>query len=159
MQLIFEQIRAGGDRNFGYLLGDRDAGRGVLIDPSYSPEQFVERAHAQHLSISHVVNTHGHPDHTNGNDAAVSMTGAAIASAVRSRIKYPVCPSTTASALPPTQVATTGRAMAMYSRIAFEKPSLCDVRQPIDIHESQSRTRSFIGSMGGPMWVGPFHPV
>ena len=37
MQLIFEQIRAGGDRNFGYMLGDRDAKQGVLIDPSYSP--------------------------------------------------------------------------------------------------------------------------
>ena len=23
MQLVFEQIRTGGDRNFGYLLGDR----------------------------------------------------------------------------------------------------------------------------------------
>jgi len=79
MQLIFEQIRAGGDRNFGYLLADRDAGRGVLIDPSYSPEQFVERARAQHLAITHVVNTHGHPDHTNGNEVAVSLTGAAIA--------------------------------------------------------------------------------
>ena len=79
MQLIFEQIRAGGDRNFGYLLADRDAGQGVLIDPSYSPEQFVERARAQRIAITHVVNTHGHPDHTNGNETAVSLTGAAIA--------------------------------------------------------------------------------
>ncbi len=31
MQLIFEQICAGGDRNLGYLLGDRDTGQGVLI--------------------------------------------------------------------------------------------------------------------------------
>ena len=45
MQLIFEQIRAGGDRNFGYLLGDRDTRQGVLIDPSCSPEVFV------HLSL------------------------------------------------------------------------------------------------------------
>ena len=37
MQLIFEQIRTGGDRNFGYLLADRDAKEGVLIDPSFSP--------------------------------------------------------------------------------------------------------------------------
>jgi hypothetical protein len=44
MQLVFEQIRAGGDRNFGYLLGDRSAKRAVLIDPSYSPEAFVARA-------------------------------------------------------------------------------------------------------------------
>src|SRR5688572_26793798 len=79
MQLIFEQIRAGGDRNFGYLLADRDAGRGVLIDPSYSPEQFVERARAQRITITHVVNTHGHPDHTNGNQTAVSLTGAVLA--------------------------------------------------------------------------------
>jgi hypothetical protein len=35
MQLVFEQIRAGGDRNFGYLLGDREAKVGVLIDPSF----------------------------------------------------------------------------------------------------------------------------
>jgi glyoxylase-like metal-dependent hydrolase (beta-lactamase superfamily II) len=79
MQLIFEQIRAGGDRNFGYLLADRDVSRGVLIDPSYSPEQFVERAQAQHITITHIVNTHGHPDHTNGNEKAVALTGAAIA--------------------------------------------------------------------------------
>ena len=79
MRLIFEQIRSGGDRNFGYLLGDRDARAGVLIDPSYSPEAFVERARAQGLSISHVINTHSHPDHTNGNEKALALTGAAFA--------------------------------------------------------------------------------
>jgi hydroxyacylglutathione hydrolase len=79
MRLIFEQIRSGGDRNFGYLLGDRDAHVGVLIDPSYSPEIFVERARAQGLSISHVINTHSHPDHTNGNEKALTLTGASFA--------------------------------------------------------------------------------
>jgi glyoxylase-like metal-dependent hydrolase (beta-lactamase superfamily II) len=79
MRLIFEQIRSGGDRNFGYLLGDRTAGVGVLIDPSYSPEAFVERARAQGLSVSHVINTHSHVDHTNGNERALALTGAAFA--------------------------------------------------------------------------------
>jgi hydroxyacylglutathione hydrolase len=79
MRLVFEQIRPGGDRNFGYLLGDREAGTGVLIDPSYSPETFVERAKAQSLSITHVINTHSHPDHTNGNERALALTGAALA--------------------------------------------------------------------------------
>ena len=46
MSLIFEQIRTGGDRNFGYLLADRDARQAVLIDPSYSPEVLVERANS-----------------------------------------------------------------------------------------------------------------
>jgi len=79
MRLVFEQIRSGGDRNFGYLLGDREARTGVLIDPSYSPDVFVERARAQSLSITHVVNTHSHPDHTNGNQRALALTGATFA--------------------------------------------------------------------------------
>lgn len=79
MQLVFEQIRSGGDRNFGYLLGDRQAGTAVLIDPSYSPEVFVERAQAQGLTVSHVINTHSHPDHINGNERAVELTHARLA--------------------------------------------------------------------------------
>lgn len=79
MRLIFEQIRAGGDRNFGYVLGDREAKVGVLIDPSYSPETFVDRATAQGIRISHVINTHSHPDHTNGNAKAIDLTGAPLA--------------------------------------------------------------------------------
>ena len=79
MQLIFEQLRSGGDRNFGYLLGDREAKTAVLIDPSYSPDAFVQRAREQGLAVTHIVNTHGHADHTNGNERALSLTGAAIA--------------------------------------------------------------------------------
>lgn len=79
MQLVFEQIRTGGDRNFGYLLGDRDAGEAVLVDPSYAPATLVERAAAQHLRVSAIVNTHGHHDHVNGNTAAVELTRAPLA--------------------------------------------------------------------------------
>jgi len=87
MQLVFEQIRAGGDRNLGYLLGDRDAREAALIDPSYSPDTFVERARAQNLTVIFIVNTHGHPDHLNGNPRAVELTGAAVAA-------HPRCPTT-----------------------------------------------------------------
>jgi hydroxyacylglutathione hydrolase len=79
MQLVFEQIRSGGDRNFGYLLGDRVAKQAILIDPSYSPDAFVQRARDQGLTVTHIVNTHGHPDHVNGNTAAAARTGALIA--------------------------------------------------------------------------------
>ena len=79
MQLVFEQVPTGGDRNFGYLLGDRDAKAGVLIDPSYAPESLVQRARAQGLAITHIINTHGHPDHTNGNEEACRLTGAPLA--------------------------------------------------------------------------------
>ena len=78
MQLVFEQIRVGGDRNFAYLLGDRRAGEAVIIDPSYSPEAVVQRARDQHLRVTAILNTHSHPDHVNGNEAAAALTGAAL---------------------------------------------------------------------------------
>jgi hydroxyacylglutathione hydrolase len=79
MQLVFEQIRTGGDRNFGYLLGDRDAKAAVLIDPSYAPAVLVQRAADQGLRVTLVINTHGHPDHVNGNEEAAALTGAPVA--------------------------------------------------------------------------------
>jgi glyoxylase-like metal-dependent hydrolase (beta-lactamase superfamily II) len=78
MSLIFEQIRVGGDRNFGYLLGDRNEKKGVLIDPSYSPADVVERATDQGLEVTHILNTHGHDDHINGNEKAQELTKAPI---------------------------------------------------------------------------------
>ena len=78
-RLIFEQVRTGGDRNFGYLLADREVGHGILVDPSYAPELLHDRARAQGLTITHIVNTHGHPDHTNGNGRAAELTGAQLA--------------------------------------------------------------------------------
>jgi glyoxylase-like metal-dependent hydrolase (beta-lactamase superfamily II) len=89
MQLVFEQLRAGGDRNFGYLLGDRDAGQCVLIDPSYSPEGFVQRARDQALTVTRVINTHGHPDHTNGNAKAVELTAAPVTAYADSQLVRP----------------------------------------------------------------------
>jgi glyoxylase-like metal-dependent hydrolase (beta-lactamase superfamily II) len=78
MRFIFEQVRVGGDRNFGYLLGDREAGEGLLVDPSFDPEAMVARAIAQGLRITAILNTHGHPDHSNGNARAQALTGAPI---------------------------------------------------------------------------------
>jgi glyoxylase-like metal-dependent hydrolase (beta-lactamase superfamily II) len=79
MNFIFEQIRTGGDRNFGYLIGDRETRVGALVDPSYDPQKLVARAEAQGLGIEYILNTHGHSDHTNGNQKAKKLTGAAIA--------------------------------------------------------------------------------
>ena len=79
MRFIFEQIQTGGDRNFAYLIGDREAGEGVLVDPSYDPDAVVERSRVQGLTVTHVINTHGHPDHINGNERALELTGARLA--------------------------------------------------------------------------------
>jgi glyoxylase-like metal-dependent hydrolase (beta-lactamase superfamily II) len=78
MRFVFEQIRVGGDRNFGYLLGDREAGEGLLIDPSFDPAAVVARAQGQGLRIKAILNTHGHQDHSNGNATAQALTGAPV---------------------------------------------------------------------------------
>ncbi len=79
MEFVFEQIRTGGDRNLGYLVGARGPGVALAVDPSFAPELFHERARAQGLAITHILNTHGHTDHTNGNAALKRLTGAPIA--------------------------------------------------------------------------------
>lgn len=79
MDFILEQLRVGGDRNFGYLVGDRAARVAAAIDPAFSPALFLERAEAQGLRIAWILNTHGHGDHTNGNAELKRRTGARIA--------------------------------------------------------------------------------
>lgn len=78
MDFVFEQIRVGGDRNFGYLVGDRKATVAAAVDPAFAPELFSERAAAQGLKITHILNTHGHSDHVNGNDRLKELTGAVV---------------------------------------------------------------------------------
>jgi glyoxylase-like metal-dependent hydrolase (beta-lactamase superfamily II) len=79
MNLIFEQIRIGGDRNFGYLLGDRASKKAVMIDPAYSPQEVFNRVVEQGLTATHIINTHGHTDHINGNSKAQQLSNAPIA--------------------------------------------------------------------------------
>jgi glyoxylase-like metal-dependent hydrolase (beta-lactamase superfamily II) len=76
--MIFEQIRTGGDRNFAYLLGDEASKQAALVDPSNSPEKCVDRAEDQGLKVVYIINTHGHYDHTDGNDAVRRRTGAKL---------------------------------------------------------------------------------
>jgi glyoxylase-like metal-dependent hydrolase (beta-lactamase superfamily II) len=78
MNFVFEQIRVGGDRNFAYLVGDRAAGVAAVIDPAYKPEEVRDRAVAQGLRVEHLLNTHGHADHTNGNAWIERETGVAL---------------------------------------------------------------------------------
>ena len=55
-----------------YVVGDKDSGEAVVIDPG-----FDSRSEAQHildqiehneLQIKYIINTHGHPDHNGGNN-------------------------------------------------------------------------------------------
>jgi glyoxylase-like metal-dependent hydrolase (beta-lactamase superfamily II) len=75
---LVRQFPTGGDRNFGYLVADRETKKGMLIDPSPSPEGPVRTAEREGVEILYVFATHGHIDHTSGLARAGKMTGAQV---------------------------------------------------------------------------------
>ncbi len=75
--MIVEQFRTGGDRNFGYLVADQASGEAMVIDASFNPGMIVRFAADHGFIIRFIFSTHGHDDHTNGNDAIRHLTGIA----------------------------------------------------------------------------------
>ncbi len=76
-RLYFRQLLAGRDFargdaaatqmvNFVYLIGDRAAGRCLIVDPAWNTEELVALAAADDMEIEGVLATHFHPDHVGG---------------------------------------------------------------------------------------------
>ncbi len=63
---------------FCYLIGDEKSREGALIDPAGDFDLIFEEVERHGLSITKVINTHGHFDHTSGNDFVIQKTGAAL---------------------------------------------------------------------------------
>ena len=76
--MIFEQIAVGGDRNFAYLVGCSEQKVAAAFDPAFSPTDVIEAASRNGLELRFVVNTHGHSDHTNGNEETCRRSGAKL---------------------------------------------------------------------------------
>jgi hydroxyacylglutathione hydrolase len=53
-------------QNFVYLVGDRDAGECVVIDPAWDVEGVLDLASADDMRIVGALCTHYHPDHVGG---------------------------------------------------------------------------------------------
>jgi len=49
--------------NFIYLIGDRDTGEAVVVDPAYDPQALVDVAAADGMTLVGALATHYHPDH------------------------------------------------------------------------------------------------
>ncbi|MFK4002428.1 hydroxyacylglutathione hydrolase [Qipengyuania sp. NPDC077563] len=63
--------------NYGYLLHDPDSGETAAIDTPDGAE-YLRQAKAKGWTISHIWNTHWHPDHAGGNKAIIEATGAKV---------------------------------------------------------------------------------
>jgi glyoxylase-like metal-dependent hydrolase (beta-lactamase superfamily II) len=76
--MLIEQILLDKMAVFCYLLADPQAGAAVLIDPAFETDKILERVRRRGCRLTHVVNTHGHADHTAGNADIVRATRASL---------------------------------------------------------------------------------
>jgi glyoxylase-like metal-dependent hydrolase (beta-lactamase superfamily II) len=86
-RLYFRQLLAGRDFarddlvarqmvNFVYLLGDRETGEALIVDPAYGVRELVEMAGTEGMGITGALVTHYHPDHVGGDLMGYSIEGA-----------------------------------------------------------------------------------
>ena len=87
-RLYFRQLLSGRDFavedqlaqqmvNFTYLIGDRDVGRAVVVDPAYAVQELVDAAAADGMELVGVLATHHHPDHVGGSMMGYGIEGVA----------------------------------------------------------------------------------
>jgi glyoxylase-like metal-dependent hydrolase (beta-lactamase superfamily II) len=87
-RLYFRQLLAGRDFapddqiarqmvNFVYLIGDRETGDAIVVDPAYGPGELVDLLAADDMRLSGALITHYHPDHVGGDLGGWSIAGIA----------------------------------------------------------------------------------
>jgi glyoxylase-like metal-dependent hydrolase (beta-lactamase superfamily II) len=87
-RLYFKQLLSGRDfatgdmiaqqmRNFAYLIGDRETGDAVVVDPAYAAQDLVDVLEADGMTLSGVLVTHHHPDHVGGSMMGFELKGLA----------------------------------------------------------------------------------
>ena len=85
-RLYFRQLLCGRDiaatdrlaremRNFVYLVGDRETGEAVVIDPAYDIKGILGVAEADGMRITGALATHYHPDHIGGDMMGYTISG------------------------------------------------------------------------------------
>src|SRR4051794_21551172 len=76
--MIVEQIwTANNYRNFNYLIVDPDTGEALAVDP-LDHQKCLAAAKDHGWTITQILNTHEHGDHTGGNGAVIAATGAKL---------------------------------------------------------------------------------
>jgi glyoxylase-like metal-dependent hydrolase (beta-lactamase superfamily II) len=87
-RLYFRQLLSGRDfaagdviaqqmRNFAYLIGDRQTGDCLVVDPAYAASDLVDALEADGMTLSGVLVTHHHPDHVGGSMMGFELKGLA----------------------------------------------------------------------------------
>ena len=61
--------------NFVYLIGDRETGEAVVVDPAYNVRDLLDIVAADGMRLTGVLGTHFHPDHLGGQMGGFSLEG------------------------------------------------------------------------------------
>lgn len=61
--------------NFVYLIGDRETGEAVVVDPAYDPKGLVDVLAADGMKLVGALATHYHPDHVGGSLGGHAVQG------------------------------------------------------------------------------------
>ena len=76
--MFLKQMQVGHMAVFAYIVGDKESGEGLVIDPATETERIISEAGSNGITIKYIVNTHGHVDHISGNADMKERTGAGI---------------------------------------------------------------------------------
>ncbi len=77
--IIIEHITSGSIETNGYVVGDPIDRRGIIIDaPEHGARDMLDLAAKHGLTITHIVNTHGHWDHIPDNTTLKKNTAAKL---------------------------------------------------------------------------------
>ena len=87
--MFFRQVQQHGD-NFSYILADDTTKEAAVVDSSYNAGEITRILRAEDLKLKYIINTHGHSDHTAGNEELRSTFGARIVAYKLSRINSDV---------------------------------------------------------------------
>jgi hydroxyacylglutathione hydrolase len=87
--MIVEQIwTANAGRNFNYLVACEETGEALAIDP-LDHQKCLAAAKAKGWTITQILNTHEHRDHTGGNQRVIAATGAKLLAHANAKDKIP----------------------------------------------------------------------
>jgi glyoxylase-like metal-dependent hydrolase (beta-lactamase superfamily II) len=73
--MFLKQIQQHGD-NFSYIIADETTHEAAVVDSSFNADEITRILKEQNLSLKYVISTHGHSDHTAGNQELHTATGA-----------------------------------------------------------------------------------
>jgi glyoxylase-like metal-dependent hydrolase (beta-lactamase superfamily II) len=76
--MYIKQIKIGGFDVFAYIIGCEKTKFAAVIDPGGQADLIYETAQKDGYAIKYIINTHGHGDHTGGNQRLKELTGADI---------------------------------------------------------------------------------